>query len=115
MSVVQPKLSEAIDVGTAGTASPGSPSVLLAKTATLELRRLNLPRGQEVPTHYARGEITVHCLEGRIAFNADGDTRELTAGQLIHLAAGEPHSVVGLENAKVLVTKVLPAGPPASS
>lgn len=114
MSVAQPKLSEAIDVGTAGTGSPGSPSVMLAKTAALEIRRLNLPKGREVPTHHASGEITVHCLEGRIAFTADGDTRELAAGQLIHLAAGEPHSVLGLEDAKVLVTKVLPPAPPSA-
>jgi len=29
------------------------------------------------------------------------------AGQLIVLAAGEPHSLVGLEDSSVLVTKVL--------
>ena len=64
MSVPQPKLSEVIDVRTAGPASPGAPSSTLAKTATLEVRRLTLPKGREIPTHHARGEITVHCLEG---------------------------------------------------
>jgi quercetin dioxygenase-like cupin family protein len=105
-----PKLSEAIDVRHAGSATPGALASLLARTPTLELRRLNLPRGREVPTHQARGEITVHCLEGRIAFTAAGATRELGAGQLLVLAAGEPHSLVGLENATVLVTKVNPGG-----
>ena len=38
-----------------------------------------------------------------------GTTRELGAGQMLVLAAGEPHSVVGLEDSSVLVTKVLPA------
>ena len=79
----------------------------LAKTETLEIRRLILPKGREIPTHHARGEITVHCLEGRIAFTASGTTREVRAGQLIVLAAGEPHSLVGLEDSTVLVTKVL--------
>jgi quercetin dioxygenase-like cupin family protein len=113
MSVPQAKLSEVIDVRTAGSASPSAPSSTLAKTAMLEVRRLTLPKGREIPTHYARGEITVHCLEGRIAFTADGTTRELGAGQMLVLAAGEPHSVVGLEGSAVLVTKVLPANPPS--
>ena len=111
MSVPQTKLSEVIDVHTARSASPGAPSIALAKTATLEVRRLTLPKGREVPTHHARGEITVHCLEGRIAFTADGTTRELGAGQILVLAAGEPHSVIALEDSAVLVTKVLPAKP----
>ncbi len=115
MSTPETKLSELIDVRTAGTAPPsGGPSSLLATTGTLEVRRLTLARGREIPTHLARGEITVHCLEGRIAFTSGGTTRELGAGQMLILAAGEPHSLVGLEAATVLVTKVLPASPPAS-
>jgi len=105
--IPQAKLSEVIDVlATNLVASEASPS-MLAKTDTLELRRLVLRKGREIPTHHARGEITVHCLEGRIAFTASGTTREVGAGQLIVLAAGEPHSLVGLEDSSVLVTKVL--------
>ena len=109
----QPKLSEVIDVRPAGPAPSGSPSRLLAKAETLEVRLLTLAKGREIPTHHARGEITVHCLEGRIAFTAAGATRELGPGQMITLAAGEPHSLVGLEDAIVLVTKVLRAAPTA--
>lgn len=114
MPVPQPKLSAVIDVRPAGPAPPGALSSTLAKTATLEVRRLTLPKGREIPTHQARGEITVHCLEGRIAFTADGTTRELGAGQMLLLAAGAPHSLVGLEDSSVLVTKVLAANPTAS-
>ena len=111
MSEPQPKLSEVIDVRPAGPARPGAPSSTLVKTATLEVRRLTLSKGREIPTHQARGEITVHCLEGRIAFTAAETTRELGAGQMLVLAAGEPHSLVGLEDSSVLVTKVLPGSP----
>jgi quercetin dioxygenase-like cupin family protein len=106
-TVRQPKLSEAIDVRAANpsdsTASPAS----LVKTKALEVRRLLLPKGRAIPTHHAPGEITVHCLDGQIAFTANGETRYVDAGQLIVLAAGEPHSLVGLEDSTVLVTKVL--------
>lgn len=76
-----------------GAALGSSKTMNLAKTADLELIRLVLPAGKELPTHKAPGEITVQCLEGRVAFTAKGKTQELTAGQLLYLVAGEPHAV----------------------
>jgi quercetin dioxygenase-like cupin family protein len=105
-TIPHPKLSEVIDVHATGSA--GSGPNLLGKGESFEIRRLTLPQGRTIPTHHAAGEITVHCLNGRIAFTADGQTRELGAGQLIFLAAGEPHSLVSLEDAQVLVTKIQP-------
>jgi quercetin dioxygenase-like cupin family protein len=107
-NVHQPKLSEVIDVRGAGGSGPGASPNLLAKGETLEIRRLILPQGRAIPTHHAAGEITVHCLQGRIEFTADGQTRDLSPGQLIVLAAGEPHSLVSLEDSTVLVTKIQP-------
>ncbi len=72
MSVTQPEISEVIDIRSSGAIASGGPSRLLAKTAMLEVRRLMLSKGREIPTHQAPGEITVHCLEGRIAFTAGG-------------------------------------------
>ena len=111
-TVRQSKLSEVIDVRAAGAPEPGASPSSLAKSETLEVRRLTLPKGRRIPTHHATGEITVHCLEGRIAFTANEETRDVGAGQLIVLAAGEPHSLVGMEDSTVLVTKVLLARPP---
>lgn len=116
MSVPETKCCEIINVRSPEAASTGSgpPSSMLAKTATLEVRRLTLAKGRQIPTHHATGEITVHCLEGRIEFTADGAPHDLEAGQLLVLAAGVPHSVAGLEDSVVLVTKVLPGGPASS-
>ena len=113
MSATQDPHDDVIDVRPLGPALAGASSSTLARTPTLEVRRLVLARGREVPTHQAPGEITVHCLEGRITFTACGTTHELKAGQMLVLAAGEPHSLVGLEDSSVLVTKVLPANSPA--
>lgn len=110
--VPRANLSEVIDVLATKVAASEPGPISLAKTGTLEVRQLVLPKDRQIPTHYARGEITVHCLKGRIAFTACGTKREVGAGQLIVLAAGEPHSLVGLEDSLVLVTKVLPARPP---
>jgi quercetin dioxygenase-like cupin family protein len=108
MPAPQAKLSEVIDIRSAEAAGSSGPSTLLAKTAALEVRRLTLSKGREIPTHKATGEITVHCLEGRVAFTSGETKRDLGPGQIVLLAAGEPHSLVGLEDSTVLVTKILP-------
>ena len=87
-----------------------STTATLIKTAALEVIRLVLPAGKEIPMHKASGEITVQCLEGRIAFASAGTTQELAAGQLLYLAAGEPHAVKGIEHSSVLVTIILSKG-----
>ncbi|MBL9082675.1 MAG: cupin domain-containing protein [Planctomycetales bacterium] len=90
-----------------GTALAGSKTTTLVKTANLEVIRLVLPEGKEIPPHQAPGEITIQCLEGRIAFTAHGKTQELVAGQMLHLAAGELHAVKGGETSSLLVTLLL--------
>ena len=79
----------------------------LAKTASLELIRIVLAAGKEIPTHSAPGEITVQCLEGRIAFTAESKTQELKAGELLYLAAGRPHALKASEYSSLLVTLLL--------
>jgi len=74
---------QAIDIRPFGPAFAGARTTALIRTNDLEVIRLVVPRGKEVPTHSARGEITVHCLEGRVAFTTDGEARELGAGHLL--------------------------------
>ena len=62
----------------------------------------------EIPTHKAKGELIVQCLEGKIAFTACGKTHELEAGQLLHLPTGEPHSLRGIEDGSLMLTILLP-------
>ena len=90
-----------------GPALGNATTTTLVKTNDLELIRLVLPAGKEIPTHKAPGEITVQCLEGRVAFTVDGKGLELTAGQLLCLGAGEPHAVRGIEDSSLLVTLLL--------
>ena len=79
----------------------------LLKTEKVEMIRLVMPAGKVLADHKAPGEITVQCLEGKIAFTALGQTRELTAGQLLYLPAGEPHAVQCREAASFLLTILL--------
>ncbi len=80
----------------------------LVKTPAMEVKRLTLPKGREVPAHRAVGEITVQCLQGRVAFTAGVAAIESSAGRMVFLDAGTPHLLVGLEDSFLLVTKLLP-------
>jgi quercetin dioxygenase-like cupin family protein len=97
-----------IDVRPLGAALAATKTSKLLKTERPEIVRLVLPAGKELAEHTAPGDIVVHCLEGRIAFQAAGQTRELAAGQMLHLARGAPHAVKSLEDSTVLVTILLP-------
>ena len=76
----------------------------LLKTGQMQLIRMVVPAGKEIPAHDAPGEITVQCIEGRVAFTASGVTQELGPGQLIYLTAKETHALRGIEDASLLVT-----------
>ena len=90
-----------------GDALSGSKTATVVKTANLELIRFVIHAGKEIPLHKASNEITVQCMEGRVAFTAEGTTHELTAWQLLYLAAGVPHSLTGIEDSSLLVTLLL--------
>lgn len=107
MSIQHAKPGEAIDLALGPALATAKTSTLL-KTADLEVIRLVVPAGKTIPTHKAPGEITVHCLEGRVKFTAAGTTQDLAAGQLLFLTAEQPHAVEAIEPSSVLVTMLLP-------
>ena len=113
MAISHARPGEVIDVRPLGAALAQTQTRTLIKADGLEVVRLVMAAGKQIAEHRAPGEITVHCLEGRIAFAAQGKTQELTAGQLLYLPAGEPHSVHCIEDGSFLLTIVLHPRPPA--
>jgi quercetin dioxygenase-like cupin family protein len=99
---------EVIDVRPLGSALAEAKTTTLVKTSELQVLRLVIPSGKEIATHQSDGEITVQCLEGRVTFTARNKTQVLEPGQLLYLSSQEPHSLHGIEDASVLVTKLLP-------
>jgi nucleotide-binding universal stress UspA family protein/quercetin dioxygenase-like cupin family protein len=120
--VVKTPLRATPDAETGSTSKPGGPvdvrplgsSLASAQTRTLvrttavEVVRLIVRAGQEIPRHKGQGEIIVHCLEGRVALTALGTTQVLEAGKLLHLPADEPHAFKGIEDASLLATILIP-------
>ena len=107
MAISHAQPGEVIDVRPFGSALAMARTSTLLKTDQVEVIRLVMDAGKVLAEHKARGEIIAHCLEGKLAFTALGQTHELTAGQLLYLSAGEPHSVQCLEDASCLLTILL--------
>jgi len=77
---------EVIDVHPLGPALGGTRTATLVKTPTLEVIRLIIPADKEVCHHHEMtGEVMVHCLEGLITVQINGDSRVLEAGQTLYL------------------------------
>jgi quercetin dioxygenase-like cupin family protein len=66
-----------VDVRPLGAALATTPTRTLVKTEALTVVRMVVPAGKEIPTHTAKGELIVQCLEGKIAFTTDEKTHEL--------------------------------------
>ncbi len=110
MALVHAKPGEIVDVKPHGADLTSSRSRALVIAKDVLVIRLMIPAGKVISEHQAKGEIVVHCLEGRVAFTAFGTTRNLEAGQLFYLPTGEPHSVQGIKDALLLLTILLPQG-----
>jgi quercetin dioxygenase-like cupin family protein len=107
MAIPHAKSGEVIDIRPLGSVLSQARTTTLVKTDTLEVLRLVVKAGSEIPPHKVGGEITVQCLEGSVGFSIDGGTRVLEAGQMMYLTGGELHAVRGMQDASVLVTILL--------
>ena len=108
MAIPHAHPGQVIDVRPLGPALASARTTVLVKTPCLEIIRLVIPRGKEIPTHTTSGEITIQCVEGRVALTTDGVTHELGAGQLVYLKAKQPHSLLGVDDGSLLVTITFP-------
>ena len=107
MAIPHAQPGEVVDVQPLGAALADTKTRTLFKTENVEAVRIVMLTGKEISEHEAPGEIVVQCLEGKVAFKALGKTQELEAGQLMYLAAEEPHSVKCVEDASFLLTILL--------
>lgn len=107
MAIPHATSGEVIDIRPLGEALTRAITTTLVKTDNLEVIRLVVPAGKDLPPHRVAGEITVQCLEGRVGFTVGSTTRELAAGQMLYLVGNETHSLRGIEDASVLLTILL--------
>ena len=98
---------ELIDIRPLGSSIKVTQNTTLYKTEHLDVFRMVLLAGKEMPEHKVDGEFTVQCLEGSIEFSI-GTTRDIMrAGDPKCLAGGVPHSLLAIEDSSVLITLLL--------
>ena len=93
-----------VDVRPLGDTLTRSVTTTLVKTEHLEVIRLVVPAGKEIPPHQVAGEITVQCLEGEVEFRTGGKSQVLSAGHLLYVRGNESHALKGIQSSSVLVT-----------
>jgi len=103
-----------IDLSPLGATLPGAASHALLKTHALELIRLVLHAGQELPPHKIYGDATLHCLEGAVCVESAGGFTELRESQLLLVPALAEYSLRALQDSSLLFTVQTPPGQPGS-
>lgn len=107
MAIPHACAGEPIDVRPLGAQLPDERTSALFKSEHLEVFRLVLRAGKEVPPHKVSGEITIQCIEGALDVTAGDQSRRLEAGQMLYVAAGCMHAVKAGADASALVTVAL--------
>ena len=107
MALKHAKPGQVITLVPAGEDTSTFSSIALTKTEQIELIRLVLPAGKEMPEHHVKGDITFQCLAGEIAFLTDGNPIALKAGEMLYLEGGTPHALRAVADSVALLTIVL--------
>ncbi len=99
---------ELVDARPLGPALACASSMTLVRTPVVEVARLVVRAGEEVPERASQADVVLQCLEGRVQVVALGKSQTLEGGQLLDLPAGEPYRLKGIEDASLLLTLLLP-------
>lgn len=79
-------------------------AITVFKTNGLRIVLLALHEGAEMARHTAEGIISVQVLEGKMKFNTDKQSVELSKGQILALHEQIPHSVLAIKETIFLLT-----------
>jgi len=104
MALQHAKPGEVVDLRPLGPRLKDAKTTAIIKTDAFEAIRLVVHAGKEIPSHEVAGNITLHCLEGRVSLGLAQSSIELKAGEWVYLDGGEAHSVKGIEDSSLLLT-----------
>lgn len=97
---------EIVNLATWASDLPAEHSKAIAKTREMELARLYLEPRKGIENRHVDGPLVVHCLSGRVEFDAMGKMQELAGGELAYLPPDEPFTVKAIDLSLVLITFV---------
>lgn len=82
----------------------GRDSQTIVKYADFRVVLTVLRTGSHMHEHQAAGPISIHVLRGKLRIQAEGETIDLPAGNVVALNRGIPHDVEALEESAFLLT-----------
>lgn len=98
------KSGEIVDLALAGCDIVDAQASAIIRTDYFETVRLPLPAGLKLSEHGVGGDISLHCLDGRVELVVDSSSVELRPNQLVYLLDGAAHSVTAIEDSLLLMT-----------
>lgn len=98
---------EVVDLRPFGERISEARTAAIVKANGFEAVRLVLAAGSEIAPHRVPGEITLHCLEGRVELWREGEHIDMRTGDWLYLDGGELHALKGVEDASLLLTILL--------
>jgi quercetin dioxygenase-like cupin family protein len=104
MAMHHAKPQEIVDLGPLGPDLKDAKTAAIIKGDHFETIRLIVHAGAEIPQHKVIGEITLHCLEGRVELGVDPRPIVLKANEWVYLKGGAPHSFKAIEDSSLLLT-----------
>lgn len=82
-------------------------AISLIKDNALNVLLMALKKGAHLHEHRTKGPIAVQVISGAIRFSSGSDQRTISAGEMVGLDRGVPHSLEALEeSALILVTAI---------
>ena len=107
MALKHARAGEVVDLSPLGEGLREARTEAVVKSKSFEAVRLVVHAGRVIPTHQVPGQITLHCLEGRVEIGLDHSSLELGPNEWVYLDGGEPHAVRGIEDSSLLLTILL--------
>ncbi len=104
MSLHHARAGEIVDLSPLGSALKSAKTSAIVKSERFEAIRMVVRAGEAIAPHKVAGNITLHCLEGRVRLSLERSVLELGVGEWVYLDRGEMHSVEGMEDASLLLT-----------
>jgi quercetin dioxygenase-like cupin family protein len=106
MALPHATTGDVVDVRPFGSGLRDRQSAAIVRDDRIEVMRLVLIDGKEIPEHFVDGPVTLQCIEGTVELSVGGEPRTLRAGELVYLAGGVRYTLRSADDASILMTVV---------
>lgn len=104
MAIHHAKPAELVDLNQWPNDVEAEQSHTLIRTDTLQLSRIVLTKDKALPEHSIESPVIIQCVKGLLELATTRATQTIGPGQLVHLVAEDPHSILALEDSIILLT-----------